>query len=164
MGEMELFWPVAAVRSKLMDEAIHHCDEKPRIESLLTSSRITGIMSRSSQTGTTRQNQTQRASQHCKETLRVSKCVVLCDANRHTAQVELKAILDVVKICLIYFFFFFSIHGYQRPFLRLLFWQHTCCSANKNPSKLSSIPAININVSGSRDSIVGAVLWLSSKF
>lgn len=37
MGEMELFWPVAAVRSKLMDEAIYHCDEKP-IETLFTSS------------------------------------------------------------------------------------------------------------------------------
>lgn len=38
VGEMELFWPVAAVRSKLMDEAIYHCDEKHRMETLFTSS------------------------------------------------------------------------------------------------------------------------------
>lgn len=40
VGEMELFWPVAADRSKLMDEAIYHCDGKHRIESLSTSSSL----------------------------------------------------------------------------------------------------------------------------
>ncbi|KAL1247202.1 hypothetical protein QQF64_022578 [Cirrhinus molitorella] len=46
---MELFWPVAAVRSKLMDEAIYHCTEKHRIETLL----VFLSLSRSSQTETT---------------------------------------------------------------------------------------------------------------
>jgi len=67
VGEMELFWPVAAVRSKLMDEAITAMRNTGwRLSSCLPL-RITGIKSRSSQTGTTIPNQTQRASQAGRE-------------------------------------------------------------------------------------------------
>ncbi len=52
-----------------------------------------------------------------------------------------------------------NVNSYEKPFLRRLFWQHTC-SANKKPWTFSSIPAFNINVSGSRDYCCSLSVWL----